>query len=353
MADPTDIKNEETASEYRVNAKAAGSVNRSDASVSDDRSDALVGNRSDTAGHSNKAETADTGGSIYSSEMKELKAQGSPLFPIAIYEGNLNEEAVPLHWHDEFELGVVTGGSVVLYVGTERRVLRCGDGFFINAGSLHAFDSGSLEQSTQRSIVFLPALVGGRIDSIFWQKYCQPLLSASEAVHFQIFEKEISWQSDIIDAICRAWHCCHIMQSEYELDVRHILSHVLHSIGSHVDTAVEKPSRKKMRENERIKLMIRYINNNYNLDIDIDSVAESAMISHTECLRCFHDIIGITPARYLRDVRVRKAAELLLSSNAHIADIAELCGFQDTSYFIRVFREAKGCTPADYRTRSF
>ena len=61
------------------------------------------------------------------------------------------------------------------------------------------------------------------------------------------------------------------------------------------------------------------------------------------------DTIGRPPIQYVKHYRVQKAAELLTSTALKIGQIAERCGFQDDTYFIRSFREIKGMTPAKYR----
>lgn len=85
-------------------------------------------------------------------------------------------------------------------------------------------------------------------------------------------------------------------------------------------------------------------------ELNTAQIAGSAMVSESECLRCFHKTIGMPPIQYMKQFRVQKAAELLLSTEKKIGDIGAECGFLDTSYFTKVFREMKGCTPGMYRS---
>lgn len=59
-----------------------------------------------------------------------------------------------------------------------------------------------------------------------------------------------------------------------------------------------------------------------------------------------------TPIRYLKQVRIQKAAELLTATDWKISDIGAECGFQEMSYFAKTFRELKGCTPGMFRKYS-
>ena len=81
-------------------------------------------------------------------------------------------------------------------------------------------------------------------------------------------------------------------------------------------------------------------------------VAASASISPSECLRCFHSTIGITPIQYLKQYRIQRAAKLLTESSMKIVDVGTECGFQEMSYFARAFRDMKGCTPSQFRKRA-
>ena len=59
-----------------------------------------------------------------------------------------------------------------------------------------------------------------------------------------------------------------------------------------------------------------------------------------------------TPMEYLNSYRIEKAAAKLLSTDESVTDIAYSCGFNDLSYFIKVFRDFKGISPKQFRKPS-
>lgn len=63
----------------------------------------------------------------------------------------------------------------------------------------------------------------------------------------------------------------------------------------------------------------------------------------------FKQCLGITFSKYLRAYRLKKAVELLLGSNESVHMIAQQVGFDNGSYFTKVFKQEKGVTPAEYR----
>ena len=84
---------------------------------------------------------------------------------------------------------------------------------------------------------------------------------------------------------------------------------------------------------ERIKKMMLYIRDHYSEKISLEEIAVSANISGRECLRCFRDMLNISPFGYLMDYRIRRAAGLLRETDRTVTDIAFTCGFFGTSYF--------------------
>ena len=60
-------------------------------------------------------------------------------------------------------------------------------------------------------------------------------------------------------------------------------------------------------------------------------------------------VVGISGNTYIRKIRIQKAKELLTQSLLSISEIAFQTGFNDPSYFSKVFREETGENPADWR----
>ena len=287
---------------------------------------------------------------------RELAEHGSALFPIACYEENISEnsapfEAVPWHWHEEWEALLVREGTAVVSAEFEKYTLKKGQGIFINSGVLHEvhMEKGSCCQT--RSIVFHPRLVGGTVDSIIWQKYLQPLLQNTllKSVYLDGFSP---WHRDATRAIDEAWRSVADEFEGYEFYARNALSSLVLLLKKHCVCSQSTFSESRLRSTERIKIMLQFIHRHYAEELNTALIARSAMISESECLRCFHAAIGTTPIQYLRQFRIQKAAELLCLSQKKAGDIGAECGFEDSSYFTKIFREIKGCTPGEYRRQN-
>ena len=282
---------------------------------------------------------------------RELIKHGSALFPMACYDDDLSLEVVPWHWHDELEAVVITEGSAILSVAAEKFIIRQGEGFFINAGVLHAAQDFGDSKCHLHSLVFHPRLVGGSLDSIFWQNYIQPLLQ-DPLLKCVCLDGSVSWHQEIIKSIESTWQSAVTGNAGYEFQVRHSLSQVIFHLNNNHSVIRSHPSAKELRDAERIKIMLQYIQDHYMEDLNTSKIAESSMVSESECLRCFHNTIGTPPIQYLKQFRIQKAAILLLTTVKKIGDIGAECGFQDISYFIKSFRQMKGCSPNQYRQQN-
>ncbi len=280
---------------------------------------------------------------------RELTVHGTTAFPIACYFDDLQINPVPWHWHDELEAVVVADGTCVFTVGSQKHTLQKGDGIFINAGILHSVSE--IGNCHLHSICFHPRLVGGSLDSVFWQDYLQPLI-ADISLDCITLSSSTDWQQNCMDSIEEAWQACVAEKSGYEFHVRARLSLLIWLAASHRPLTKTVPSEKSLRDGERIKTMLQYIQEHFSEKINTSQIAASALISGSECLRCFRNTIGITPIQYVKQYRIRRAAHLLTSTAEKIINIGTQCGFQEMSYFAKAFKEIMGCTPSEYRRRN-
>jgi len=81
----------------------------------------------------------------------------------------------------------------------------------------------------------------------------------------------------------------------------------------------------------------------------LEALADIAHMSRSTFIRHFEHRFGRTPMDYLRDIRLRRGAQLLSGSNLSVNGITDKVGFSSRSYFSRVFHERYGCSPIEFR----
>lgn len=279
---------------------------------------------------------------------RELLEHGTQAFPIACYEDDFQSTDVPWHWHEEWEAVRITQGSCLVAAGIHKAVLQSGEGFFVHSGALHGCWDTDNSGCMFHSIVFHPRLVGGSLDSIFHQQFVQPLLEHT-GPELIILKPEIPWQKQALEAIEQAWQDCVLEQAGFHFQVRNALSELIWLLRRNLSPGVSSVRSKDIRDAQRIKMMLSFIQNRYAGALTTTDIAASASVSESECLRCFRSTINTTPIQYLKQYRIQQAAKSLTESRDKISDIAVACGFQDMSYFTKVFREILGCSPTEYR----
>ena len=279
---------------------------------------------------------------------REINSHGTEAFPVACYHDDLQIESVPWHWHDEWEAVVVECGETKVSIGQEEHTVKAGDGFFINSGLLHGCWNDRPEESCLfHSIVFSPSLIGGPADSIFWEKYLMPI-QKNYGMKLVLLHQEVSWEREALEALENAWQICNREPEEYEFRIRAELSHFAALLFAHRNPVKASYPMAEQRREERIKQMLTFIRQHYAEDINTGKIAESAMVSESECLRCFRSMLGTTPIQYLKEYRLEKAEELLRTSKMKVSEIGDRCGFREMSYFARSFRQRYGVVPSEY-----
>ena len=285
---------------------------------------------------------ADAGG-------RELVQHGSALFPIACYAEDLERYSVAWHWHEEFEYILAIRGPLTVGVNRMRLILQTGQGIFINSGALHAVEEAENGDALLHSGVFHPRLVGG-MDTIFWQKLIRPLLQPG-APAFLRLEGTERWQRQVLQNLQEVWQAVAQEPEGYENRVRYQLTEALHLVVAHSPAQVCRTSQQEQVAAERMKQMLRFVEEHYAEELTVERIADSVALSESACLRSFRQLLGTTPIQFVKQYRIEKAAELLLTTRLKAGEIGAECGFADGSYFIRTFRELKHCTPKEYRER--
>lgn len=85
--------------------------------------------------------------------------------------------------------------------------------------------------------------------------------------------------------------------------------------------------------------------------VNVNELARATGVDRTTLLRAFRTCLNCTPLEYLRGRRLQRAREMLGATELPVREIARHTGFRTDKYFIRVFREAEGVTPAVWRKR--
>ena len=150
-------------------------------------------------------------------------------------------------------------------------------------------------------------------------------------------DRQLAW---VGARLCREWR---------SLDVYTPLS--IESLGLEIVAQVARRSRAhRSREPSWIQYACRIIQERFAENLTISEVAAEIGVHPVYLARRFREFRGCSPVDYARQVRIRMATELMLSTDRPLAEIALDAGFCDQSSFTQAFRRHTGLTPGNFRS---
>lgn len=273
-------------------------------------------------------------------------------FPYAFHytdSGILSMETLPWHWHEEMEFVYVVKGAVEYRSNHQSMIMEEGTGAFVNSNLLHMIHVPYKEKEVIWHSHLLSGMVlSGFSGSVFEDFYVMPVTKCKSLEMLHITGKTEN-QRNILKLLIEAAKAANDTEFGHELLIRNLFSSIWIYLMADTRELLQKKGKENGIENERMKLMLSFINDHYDRKISLEDISDAANLSPRECLRCFKRNINMTPFQYLLEYRVEKAAELLAGDRGSIIEIALTTGFNTSSYFGKIFKEIKGCTPKEYR----
>lgn len=125
------------------------------------------------------------------------------------------------------------------------------------------------------------------------------------------------------------------------------LADFLHSLV--LQCCSDSESMRSLKAKDFVPLIKKYIEENYQTDLNLSLLAKEFMMSSKYLSSVFKKTTGMNLNRYINIVRINRAEVMLRETEISVQDISYLCGYSDCSYFTKVFREVLGETPTEYR----
>ena len=263
-------------------------------------------------------------------------------FPLAYYPVDIHHERyrMPMHWHREMEIIRILEGKLQLYIGDRELDARAGDLVLIGEGVVHG---GEPEDCVYECIVFDQGM-------LMHEDACKR--SMKQAVNRSLFlrREAIEAEPALAGAVERLYGSAAEGVAGNELNV-------LGAMFGLFGALVEKPGDARMdiaaprfsQKAEQLKPALEYIETHYGQSITLDALARLTGLSPKYFCRFFRTFVHRSPIDYVNYYRIECASHFLTSTDMTIAEIAQHCGYNDSSFFIKQFRKYKGTTPRNYR----
>ncbi|WP_252237418.1 AraC family transcriptional regulator [Clostridium sp. ZBS17] len=286
---------------------------------------------------------------------KEKREHGNFLLPLGIYNVSLGniEKSIIAHWHNEIELILVLSGEFNLKINTDSYTCKDGDIILINSGSLHYFSTKENESSTWNSIVFNMDQLNSNILDNCSVNFITPIIN-NEFKLPVIIHKDSLINNELKCIILNIIDTYNSKYYGFELEIKSLIFKYF-SLLFKFNLVKKKTNNTCLNEEkiEKIKIVLEYIQENYNKEIDINRLSAICHYNQSHFMRFFKKHTGKTCIQFIKNYRLEKAASLISNTDLSITEISLEVGFTNISYFIRSFKEKYNTTPKGFKTRKF
>lgn len=253
------------------------------------------------------------------------------------------------HYHNEFELLLITKGYGTRVVGDNSSRFAVGDLVLIGGNMPHAwfsdpmfFETDNDEHCESVYIQFDRSIFGTRFAGLPEMRSIQNLLNAAKhGLKFTPRNSDI----EIVDFICD-------FPNKQGIDRILSLIKVLDLFQKgHYEKIVSEEYFDSLfvTKSVRIKKVHEYVMNNYMEDVSVQKAAELAEMNLSSFCRFFKKVTHKTFSQFVKAIRIDFAQQLLINTNLSSNQIGFECGFSSIAYFNQCFKQISGVSPLEYR----
>ena len=259
---------------------------------------------------------------------------------------NIYNEDYPPHWHVGIEIIIPIQNWYKIHIGNDHYTLDENDILFINSGVIHSLESP--ENGERMIFQFDLSLLCDL------KEFDTTLFMLPSAV--KITKKNFPQIYPTIHTLL-----LNIIQ-EYTLDMPLKEASIYANLIQIYVTLCRKiiydqnffknaPVSKRHEYIEKLMKTCHYINQHYNEELSLKSIANIAGFSKYHFSRLFKEFTNMTFHQYLTKQRLKKSETLLMDTDLSIMEVALSSGFNSISNFNRSFKKSKGCSANEFRKK--
>ena len=265
-------------------------------------------------------------------EYHENIKRGTDFFPAELHHVDKMHTRyhMPFHWHMDYELIHVISGRLNLHLNGVSCSLTSGENAWISSGTVHG---GTADECVYECVVV----------------NLNDLLPNKSWVIPTYFGK-LPQESPFTDISNEIFATIKKRQTKYKWITLGLFFQMVGSI-LNIDRNELSNTDKiyNSKHHNSIKSVLTYIQVHYNEQITLEDLSRTAFMSPKYFCRAFFEMVGKTPIDYLIFYRIQRACEKLVTSDLSISEVALQSGFNDISYFSRMFKRHKGEAPSAWR----
>ncbi len=268
----------------------------------------------------------------------EKHVHADPDLPFLLFDGVSQQRVTNkiLHWHEDMEILQFIENSGVVFCNGQRIEPRSGDIVIINPNALHTV-------CTTADRVSYYCLI---VDKAFSDQQKLPLSSMS----FQMLvEKDTNIDRLFLELI-REMHEKHLFfKQRMQANVTNLLIHICRQ---YQNNSRQVPEHAGNQKETIVKNIIRYLQHHFTEDIHVEQLSHELGFSYSYLCHVFKEITTCTIVEYIQQLRCIYAMQLLTTMGLSVSEAAEQAGFNNVSYFSKIYKRFMGHSPSKISGRN-
>lgn len=245
-------------------------------------------------------------------------------------------QSFPKHTHERYAIGVIEVGALGFYYRGEEVVATTGQINLCIPGEVHTGQPATDDGWTYRMFYFDASVLQTVASEMMGQPSALPFFRAG-VLHDPALAARLA-------LLHRQLGNSTTPRLEQQTRLLETLGQMIARHGD--DQRVQQPT--LAPHPLLVEQIQHYLEDNFSADITLDDLTQLTHISRYHLVRLFRDAVGVPPHAYLRQVRVRRAKQMI-AAGTPIATAAVATGFTDQSHLTRWFKRLWGFTPGQYR----
>ncbi len=243
------------------------------------------------------------------------------------------KDGTNLHWHDYYEMEIITGGSGFYYINGAKFPLTRGSAYLVTPVDFHLIEG----EFDIYNIAFNESLISEAVMNM--------IISLNPAAVVSFEEEEFLLIESALGALNSEYQKNEVLR-DYALKalLDFILIRYLRKVGS--------GEKDQYRSDVAVMRVVSYIKFNFKNKLTLSQAAEAVHLTSNYVGEIFAKKMGVSFNTYLMQTRLNYAKNLLLRGNCTIEEVAFSSGFGSQTYFSDCFRKEFGYTPTSFKRRA-
>lgn len=243
------------------------------------------------------------------------------------------ETQVFIHSHNFYQLVYIASGSGSMVINGETLYVKQDDIVFLTRDIEHGFDLSLCDMTTYE---------------IKFDIFDKELEEIARTIGILYYEENFKIKNLILKIIEECKEC----KPYYKKSVENFISQIIIYLTRQKNILEEDEEKNLITYDHHSSIASKvktYLDMNYYNKVSLIELADSFCVSQSHLCREFSKNFGLSPIKYLNNLRLEKAKELLSISDLSVSEIAYKVGFNDIHYFSRYFTKQEKTSPVKYR----